>query len=158
MSSGRGEANLVMKCKFCKRESSAGKSYSFTVPTKPMSCSRRNILPNAHDIKKNTIDFASKPIAYEIENNEKFATIVTIECRGLEPVDFEPRMGWKAKGAESGTVFDDVDLSEGEWVEYDDKVRKWDMVVFFLLRSIVITHLTRICLSTERIARWYLPR
>ncbi|KAF9337616.1 hypothetical protein BG006_003789 [Podila minutissima] len=89
LSSGRGEANLVMKCKFCKRESSA--------------------------------DFASKPVAYEIENNDKFATIVTIECRGLEPVNFEPRMGWKAKGAESGTVFDDVDLSEGEWVEYDDK-------------------------------------
>ncbi|KAF9213547.1 hypothetical protein BGZ59_005177 [Podila verticillata] len=89
LSSGRGEANLVMKCKFCKRESSA--------------------------------DFSSKPVAYEIENNDKFATIVTIECRGLEPVDFEPRMGWKAKGAESGTVFDEVDLSEGDWAEYDDK-------------------------------------
>ncbi|KAG0344906.1 hypothetical protein BG004_004099 [Podila humilis] len=89
LSSGRGEANLVMKCKFCKRESSA--------------------------------DFASKPVAYEIENNHKFATIITIECRGLEPIDFEPRLGWKAKGAESGTPFEDVDLSEGEWVEYDEK-------------------------------------
>ncbi|KAF9575823.1 hypothetical protein EC968_001611 [Mortierella alpina] len=89
MGSGRGEANLVMRCKFCKCEISA--------------------------------DFASKPIAYDIENNGRFATIVTIECRGLELVGFEPREGWKAKGAESGTVFEDIDLTEGDWAEYDEK-------------------------------------
>ncbi|KAF9426840.1 hypothetical protein BGZ94_005941 [Podila epigama] len=89
LSSGRGEANLVMKCKFCKRESSA--------------------------------DFASKPVPYNIENNDKFATIVTIECRGLEPVGFEPRVGWNAKGAESGTPFEDIDLSDGDWADYDEK-------------------------------------
>ncbi|KAF9584645.1 hypothetical protein BGW38_005731 [Lunasporangiospora selenospora] len=88
MGSGRGEANLVMKCKFCKRESSA--------------------------------DIVSKPVPYDIENNEKFATIVQIECRGLEVVGFEPREGWKAKGAESDTPFEDIDLTE-EWAEYDDK-------------------------------------
>lgn len=81
-------------------------------------------LPDQILLIKFDIDFASKPVAYEIENNDKFVTIVTIECRGLETVDFEPRMGWKAKGAESGTVFDEVDLSDGEWVEYDEKVRQ----------------------------------
>ncbi|KAF9093192.1 hypothetical protein BGX23_003548 [Mortierella sp. AD031] len=89
MGSGRGEANLVMKCKFCKCESSA--------------------------------DIVSKPVAYEIENNDKFATIVTVECRGLELVGFEPREGWKAKGAESGTPFEDIDLTDGDWAEYDEK-------------------------------------
>ncbi|KAF9980748.1 hypothetical protein BGZ75_008025 [Mortierella antarctica] len=89
MGSGRGEANLVMRCKFCKCEISA--------------------------------DFASKPVTYDIENNDKFATIVTIECRGLELVGFEPREGWKAKGAESGTVFEDIDLTEGDWADYDEK-------------------------------------
>ena len=29
---------------------------------------------------------------------------------------------WKCVGAESGTVFPDVDLEEGEWVDYDEKV------------------------------------
>ena len=29
---------------------------------------------------------------------------------------------WKCKGAESGTVFNEVDLDEGEWVDYDEKV------------------------------------
>ncbi|KAF9129544.1 hypothetical protein BGW39_004058 [Mortierella sp. 14UC] len=89
MGSGRGEANLVMKCKFCKCESSA--------------------------------DIVSKPVAYEIENNDKFATIVTVECRGLELVGFEPREGWKAKGAESGTPFEDIDLTDGDWADYDEK-------------------------------------
>ncbi|KAH7044865.1 hypothetical protein BKA57DRAFT_396972, partial [Linnemannia elongata] len=92
MGSGRGEANLVMKCKFCKCESSA--------------------------------DIVSKPVAYEIENNDKYATIVTVECRGLELVGFEPREGWKAKGAESGTPFEDIDLTDGDWADYDEKVKK----------------------------------
>jgi hypothetical protein len=30
--------------------------------------------------------------------------------------------GWVAKGTESGTPFEDIDLTEGEWVEYDEKV------------------------------------
>ena len=61
-------------------------------------------------------------MAYDIENSDKFATITTIECRGLELVGFEPREGWKAKGAESGTVFEDVDLTDGDWADYDEKV------------------------------------
>ncbi|KAF9898501.1 hypothetical protein BX616_003944 [Lobosporangium transversale] len=68
-----------------------------------------------------TIDFVSKPVPYLIENNDKFATIATIECRGLELVGFEPRSGWTAKGAESGTVFEDIDLTDGDWADYDEK-------------------------------------
>jgi hypothetical protein len=29
-----------------------------------------------------------------------------------------------AKGTESGTVFEDIDLCEEEWAEYDEKVPK----------------------------------
>ena len=29
---------------------------------------------------------------------------------------------WKCQGADSGTVFDEVELEEGEWVDYDEKV------------------------------------
>lgn len=57
-----------------------------------------------------------------IDNNDKYATIVTVECRGLELVGFEPREGWKAKGHESGTPFEDIDLTEGDWADYDEKV------------------------------------
>ncbi|CAG8451321.1 6704_t:CDS:2 [Ambispora leptoticha] len=80
----RGTANYVMRCSFCKRESSA--------------------------------QFEPKPIKlYTIENSGKFAEMAVIECRGLEFVDFEPR------GAESGTIFDDIDLTDGDWADYDEK-------------------------------------
>ena len=29
---------------------------------------------------------------------------------------------WKCKGLESDTVFPEVDLEDGEWVDYDEKV------------------------------------
>ncbi|KAG1445202.1 hypothetical protein G6F55_012044 [Rhizopus delemar] len=91
ISGSRGSASLVMRCKFCKREGTAQFEPSFK-------------------IKK-----------YNIEQNGKFQQIAQFDCRGLELVDFQPRDSWFAKGAESDTVFNDIDLSEGEWAEYDEK-------------------------------------
>ncbi|XP_017770506.1 PREDICTED: UPF0587 protein GA18326 [Nicrophorus vespilloides] len=59
---------------------------------------------------------------FTLEHAGKFVNLVTFDCRGLEPVDFNPTGGWIAK-TEGGTVFEDVDLSEKEWVEYDDKLK-----------------------------------
>ncbi|KAG9295862.1 hypothetical protein G9A89_006601 [Geosiphon pyriformis] len=90
LNGSRGTANLVMRCKFCKRESSA--QFDPT-PTKP----------------------------YTNDDSGQFAKIVTIECRGLEFIDFEPRSDFKAKGIDSGTLFNDVDLTDGYWADYDEK-------------------------------------
>lgn len=35
-----------------------------------------------------------------------------------------PGGGWIAEVEESGKKFNDVDLSEKEWVEYDDKLKQ----------------------------------
>ncbi|KAI7899986.1 uncharacterized protein BX663DRAFT_488735 [Cokeromyces recurvatus] len=91
MNSSRGSANLVMRCKFCKRDMSAQFEPSFKVK------------------------------GYEIEKNGEFQQIAQFDCRGLELVDFQPRESWTAKGAESDTIFEDIDLTEGEWAEYDEK-------------------------------------
>ncbi|KAF0310823.1 UPF0587 protein [Amphibalanus amphitrite] len=56
-----------------------------------------------------------------LTESEKFQTVVEFDCRGVELTDFSPRVGWTCRGAESGTKFGDVDLSEKEWVEYDEK-------------------------------------
>ncbi|KAJ2120222.1 hypothetical protein IW147_005241 [Coemansia sp. RSA 720] len=85
ISGSRGEANLVMSCKFCKRESSAS--------------------------------ISGPPLAYT--KNGEFATVTQIECRGIDPVAFEPRGEWKAKGAESNSRFT-FNLDENEWYDYDD--------------------------------------
>ena len=31
---------------------------------------------------------------------------------------------WQAKGTESGTKFADIDLTEGEWYDYDEKANE----------------------------------
>ncbi|KAI9502596.1 hypothetical protein BX070DRAFT_192830 [Coemansia spiralis] len=88
ISGSRGEANLVMRCKFCNREGAAS--------------------------------IVSKPKAYTAENSGRYATILTIECRGMEPVEIGPTPGWVAKSTESKQSFE-VDPSEGEWYDYDDE-------------------------------------
>ncbi|ORZ17667.1 hypothetical protein BCR42DRAFT_238143 [Absidia repens] len=89
MSNSRGQANLVMRCKFCKRESTA------------------------------QFDPSSKVVSYN--DSGKFQKMAVFDVRGLELVDFSPRDTWLAKGTETGTSFDDIDLLEGDWADYDEK-------------------------------------
>lgn len=37
-------------------------------------------------------------VSYDMQDNNEFKTIVIFDCRGLEPVDFDPRDGWKSQG------------------------------------------------------------
>ncbi|KAJ8660576.1 hypothetical protein O0I10_003623 [Lichtheimia ornata] len=91
MSGSRGTANLVMRCKFCKRESSA--QFDTSVPIQ----------------------------AYSAEQNRKLQKIAVFDCRGLELVDFAPKGPWSAEGTETGTPFEDIDFEEGDWADYDEK-------------------------------------
>lgn len=59
--------------------------------------------------------------SYTGESSGKFKKIVVFDCRGAEPTEFSPRTGWIVKSAENGQQFEDVDLSEDDWVEYDQK-------------------------------------
>lgn len=58
---------------------------------------------------------------YTSEDSGKFKTIVVFDCRGIEPEEFSPRDGWIVKSSENGPIFEDIDLSEDDWVEYDQK-------------------------------------
>ncbi|XP_028834196.1 CXXC motif containing zinc binding protein [Denticeps clupeoides] len=73
-------------------------------------CSRENSI----DILKDTVT------PYNAEDSEKFKPMVQFECRGLEPVDFQPQAGFAAEGAESGTKFPEVNLLEKDWTDYDE--------------------------------------
>ncbi|CAO3650444.1 unnamed protein product [Cunninghamella echinulata] len=78
-----------MRCKFCKRESTA------------------------------QFEINSKTIPYT--KSGEFQKIAVFDVRGLEMVDFSPREPWSAKGTESGTPFEEIDLTEQEWADYDEK-------------------------------------
>jgi len=58
--------------------------------------------------------------SYSAENGQ-LAPLVTLDCRNLEFVGFDPEGTWRCVGTETGTVFEEVDLSEGEWTDYDEK-------------------------------------
>jgi len=84
---GRGEANLAVKCKGCKRENNIE-------------------LEGGKRISAN--------------DSANWVPVILFECRGVEITAYEPRMGFTCEAVNSGTSFD-VDLSEGDWSEYDDK-------------------------------------
>lgn len=72
--------------------------------------------------RENNMDIIADSIApYNEGDQEKFKTIVKFDCRGMEPSDFSPRNGWAVEGLESGTKFPDIDLTEKEWADYDEK-------------------------------------
>ncbi|KAK0410065.1 hypothetical protein QR680_004924 [Steinernema hermaphroditum] len=72
--------------------------------------------------RQNTVEILTDSYkSYSVEKNEQFQPIVRFECRGAEPVDFDFRVGWRAEGIESSTVFEDIDLNEKEWADYDEK-------------------------------------
>lgn len=59
-------------------------------------------------------------VEYGDDDTGKFKTIVAFDCRGVEPIEFSPRAGWIVKATDGGT-FNDVDLSEDDWADYDEK-------------------------------------
>lgn len=113
MKGSRGQANLVTKCKMCSRESSLGKFFRHlhnidTLIVEPAIILFSDILP----------DTISK---YTIEDSNKFKSIVTFDCRGISIIDFSPRNGFKCCGVETNTKFEDINLEEKEWVDYDER-------------------------------------
>lgn len=55
------------------------------------------------------------------DDQGKFKPIITFDCRGIEPIAFAAGEGWIAKVEDSGNIFQNINLSENEWVEYDEK-------------------------------------
>ena len=114
---------LKVKCLNCGEES---KSYVYLTleETHPLKggrgeasmvskcklCSRDNSM----DILRDSIG------EYDAGDSGKFKKVVSFECRGMEPTDFSPRTGWSAKGEESSLSFA-VDLTEGDWCDYDER-------------------------------------
>ncbi|RJE22018.1 DUF866 domain-containing protein [Aspergillus sclerotialis] len=93
----RGEANFVWKCKLCQ------KTHSANITAGPNTYSADNDTSN---------------------KKRKGQQVIGLDCRGLEFTEFkadELQGEWEAKGTDSSTPFTGIDLSEGEWYDYDEK-------------------------------------
>ncbi|CDO54053.1 hypothetical protein DV113_004039 [Geotrichum candidum] len=66
---------------------------------------------------------ASKPktSVYTLEDSGKSVRLLDIDSRGIDFVSFIPDGKFKCQGAESNTKFDEVDLEDNEWYDYDEK-------------------------------------
>ncbi|GAB7350728.1 hypothetical protein MBLNU459_g1281t1 [Dothideomycetes sp. NU459] len=71
--------------------------------------------------REHSANIKDSPKAYPQMDTPKKQNIVEIDCRGLEFVDFKADGDWVAVGAESNTKFSGIDLSEGDWYDYDEK-------------------------------------
>ena len=61
-----------------------------------------------------------KPLTQEASESGKYCPVMLFDCRGYEPVDFIFGGGWKVESL-AGTKYEDVDLSGGDFAEYDEK-------------------------------------
>lgn len=58
--------------------------------------------------------------AFLVEDKKPVA-ILTIDARGIDFMEFIPEGEFQCKGEETGTLFKEVELADGEWYDYDDK-------------------------------------
>lgn len=89
--------------------------------------------------RESSATIKAAPVPYEQSEPAKPKNILEFDCRGLEFTEFKPEVwspfttetehiltcrkqgDWLAEGIESGTKFTGIDLSEGEWFDYDEK-------------------------------------
>ncbi|KUJ23138.1 LSM-domain-containing protein [Mollisia scopiformis] len=71
--------------------------------------------------RESSATIKAAPIAYQQASPPTRQKILEIDCRGLEFTEFHPEGEWLATGLESGTKFTAIDLSEGDWFDYDEK-------------------------------------
>jgi len=66
-----------------------------------------------------TVDIVSGSAeSYTAEDSGRWKAVICFDCRGVEPVEYEPGQGFTGTNPESGTSFE-VDLSE-DWTDFDD--------------------------------------
>ena len=83
---------------------------------------------------------------YFSDSNE-FKTICVFLCRGLEPIELDPKDGWTAQGCtldtdeETSTIFTGIDLSNKEsWSDFDGESKRPTMISEFEYNFVTMKH------------------
>ncbi|KAK7920631.1 hypothetical protein PG985_008653 [Apiospora marii] len=71
--------------------------------------------------RESSASILAPPKAYEQGEPAKRQSILEFDCRGLEFTEFHAEGPWLADGLDSGTKFEEVELDDGEWFDYDEK-------------------------------------
>ncbi|RMJ25520.1 DUF866 domain-containing protein [Aspergillus sp. HF37] len=107
----RGEANFVWKCRLCQVTSSPPPLLFVYLAYWTMNLTTQTTQ------KTHSASIVAGPNTYTAADadSKRRAQVISLDCRGLEFGE------WEAKGAESSTGFGGIDLTEGEWYDYDEK-------------------------------------
>uniref|UniRef100_A0A7S2Y364 Uncharacterized protein n=1 Tax=Fibrocapsa japonica TaxID=94617 RepID=A0A7S2Y364_9STRA len=54
------------------------------------------------------------------DDSDQWVPVAALECRGLEPIDWSPTENFSVEST-GGNNFGVVDLSEGDWADFDDE-------------------------------------
>jgi len=71
--------------------------------------------------REHSASIKEAPRSYAQASPPKPKNIIELDCRGLEFVEFKADGEWMATGTDSGTKFTGIDISDGEWFDYDEK-------------------------------------
>lgn len=108
---GKSFVNLIFKCKTCSRPSNVCKFYHhhFIVFF---------FVFNFFFVKA-VIEGSIRP--YLAEDSLNFKPFVEFDCRGCDPLLFEPIDHFQCTNMDNTTEFNEVDLSELNWADYDER-------------------------------------
>ncbi|KAL6855303.1 hypothetical protein ACO1O0_006444 [Amphichorda felina] len=71
--------------------------------------------------RESSASIKEAPKPYQQGEPPKAQKLIEFDCRGLEFTEFKPEGDWLADGIESGSKFTAIDLTDGEWYDYDEK-------------------------------------
>lgn len=71
--------------------------------------------------KRSSVNMTRSKNPYTAENSGKPLRMLEIDSRGLDFVSFKADGKFQCIGEESNTKFEEVDLEDGEWYDYDEK-------------------------------------
>merc|ERR1712078_177330 len=70
--------------------------------------------------KKLTVPEQGAVYSAEAQETDKWQPLLAIDCRGLEPIGWQPRSGYTVV-SEGGKRFEDIEIEDGAWCDYDDE-------------------------------------
>ncbi|GJC85832.1 UPF0587 protein C2D10.03c [Colletotrichum liriopes] len=71
--------------------------------------------------RESSASIKAAPTSYAQGEPPKQQKLLEFDCRGLEFTEFIPEGEWLAEGIDSGSKFSAIDLTDGEWYDYDEK-------------------------------------
>ncbi|CRJ94673.1 UPF0587 protein C2D10.03c like [Verticillium longisporum] len=71
--------------------------------------------------RESSATIKAAPTSYEQAEPAKAQKLLEFDCRGLEFTEFVPEGEWLADAIDTKTKFSAIELTDGEWYDYDDK-------------------------------------